>query len=265
MAATVVNHRSVRADTLAGNTDTSLLKVLALVFMLIDHLGAAIIPGIFELRVIGRMAFPLYAWCLVVGSVKTRSPMRYCLRLLAMAALSQPLYMMALNHTWQDLNILFTLAIAVVAIWGMRARFLGSELWAPALCYVLLGFIKVDYGWKGLTFILLLYLSRGSLGGLVATYLAYALFWGSSSSALGSLFGMKLSFLQWPGIGNVLASFFRLQGMVWLSLPLIAIPMNSRLKLPKWLGYALYPMHLVLLIILRLLGGTDFAALVRGF
>ena len=41
--------------------------------------------------------------------------------------------------------------------------------------------------------------------------------------------------------------------MVWLSLPLIAIPMHTGFKMPKWLGYALYPMHLVVLIILRLL------------
>ena len=255
----------IRNERLAGNTDTSFLKALALVCMLIDHMGAALFPGTLEMRVIGRMAFPLYAWCLVVGSVKTRNPMRYALRLLGMAAVSQPLYMLALNHTWAELNILFMLLIALIAIQGIRAHFLGSEVWVPVLCYILLGFLKVDYGWRGLTFILLLYMARGSKSGLAATYMAYALFWGASSTAVTSLFGTQLSFLGWTGAGSVLAALFRLQGMIWLSLPLILANTHTGFKMPKWLGYALYPMHLAVLIALRLLGGATFAALARGF
>lgn len=242
-----------RRETLAGNLDTSLLKLLALIFMLIDHIGARVLTGVPELRMIGRMAFPLYAWCLVVGSVKTSNPARYILRMLVMAVISQPLYMMGLQHTYQELNILFTLTIALVAIWGIRQKFCLSQFWVPILCYVLLGFIQVDYGWKGLTFILVLYLARESRSGLIVAFLAYALYWGTSSSAVTEIFGWKLPFLRWEGIKQPLQAFFKLQGMVWLSLPLIAIPMNSGFKMPKWLGYALYPMHLVLLIVLRLL------------
>lgn len=242
-----------RRETLAGNLDTSLLKLLALIFMLIDHIGARVLTGVPELRMIGRMAFPLYAWCLVVGSVKTSNPARYILRMLVMAVISQPLYMMGLQHTYQELNILFTLTIALVAIWGIRQKFCLSQFWAPILCYVLLGFIQVDYGWKGLTFILVLYLVRESRSGLIVAFLAYALYWGTSSSAVTEIFGWKLPFLRWEGIKQPLQAFFKLQGMVWLSLPLIAIPMNNGFKMPKWLGYALYPMHLVLLIVLRLL------------
>lgn len=146
MAETTVKER--RSGELAGNLDTSFLKVLALCFMFIDHLGAAVLPRVGELRMIGRMALPLYAWCLVVGSVKTHNAPRYALRLLGLAVLSQPLYMMALNHTWTDLNILFLLFIAQVALQGIRARFMGSQIWVPALCYVLLGFVQVDYGWR---------------------------------------------------------------------------------------------------------------------
>ena len=242
-----------RRETLAGNMDTSLLKLLALIFMLIDHIGARVLTSVPELRIIGRMAFPLYAWCLVVGSVKTSDPARYILRMLMLAVISQPLYMMGLQHSYQELNILFTLTIALAAIWGIRQKFCFSHIWAPILCYVLLGFIQVDYGWKGLTFILVLYLARESRSGLIAAFLAYALYWGTSSSAVTEIFGWKLPFLRWEGIKQPLQAFFKLQGMVWLSLPLIAIPMNSGYKMPKWLSYALYPMHLVLLIVLRLL------------
>ena len=263
MAESVARER--RGGELAGNLDTSFLKVLAQCFMFIDHLGAAGLPRIGELRKNGRMALPLYAWCLVVGSVKTRSAPRYALRLLGLALLSQPLYMMALNHTWTDLNILFLLFIGQVALQGIRARFMGSQVWVPALCYVLLGFVQVDYGWRGLTFILLLYMARGSKGGLAATYLAYALFWGSTSSQVSSLFGYPLVFLSWNGLGPVLSAFFRLQGLIWLSLPLILCRTKTGLRLPGRLGYWLYPLHLVVLILIRLMTGTGFSALLRGF
>ena len=240
--------RMSEGEEIAGNLDTGFLKVLALALMLIDHLGASLLTDLPELRVLGRMAFPLYAWCLVVGSVKTASPLRYGLCLLGLALLSQPLYMMALNHGWGDLNILFALLVALIAIQGLRIRRFGSQIWVPALCYLLLGLISVDYGWRGLTFILVLYLARESRSGLIAAFLAYSLFWGSNSAGVRQLFGVKLTFLEWPGIGPLLSAFFRLQGMVWLSLPLIAGKTHCRIRLPKWLGYGMYPLHLVLLI-----------------
>ena len=254
-----------RSSYIAGNTDTSFLKILALVFMLIDHLGVVIFPQVPEMRIIGRMAFPLYAWCLVVGSVKTHSPVKYGLRLLLLAVVSQPFYMMALNHTWTDFSILFTLLIALIAVQGIRIQKFGSQIWVPALCYFLLGYMKVDYGWKGVTFILLLYLSRENRSALIATYLAYSLYWGTTSASVVSVFGHRLTFLGWPGIGTVLSAFFRLQGMIWLSLPFILFKTNTRIRMPKWLGYGLYPLHLIVLIVLRLMNGATFQMLIKGF
>ncbi len=255
-----------RDERLAGNLDTSLLKTLALLFMLIDHLGVALFGNLLEMRVLGRIALPLYAWCLVVGNVKTRHPLRYFGRLLLLAAISQPLYMMALNHTWQHLNILFLLALATAAIQGIRLHRYGSQFWGPALCYLALGLCEIDYGWRGLTFILLLYLARESRGGLAAAFLGYALFWGSNSQVVTTFLGFNLSFLRWPGLGDVFTAFFHLQTLAWLALPLILTHTDSGVKMPKWLGYGLYPLHLVLLIVLRLwFSGATWAGIVSCF
>lgn len=252
---------------LAGNLDTPLLKVLALCLMLVDHLGATVFGGVFELRLIGRMALPLYAWCIVVGSVKTRDPARYLARLLLLGIVSQPLYMMALHHTLNELNILFTLALGLSGIWGMRARRNLSQIWAPVLCLLVACFVDVDYGWKGVLFIYLLYAARESKGGLAATFLAYALFWGLASSfgTNSELFGVTLPWVNVPELNQLISPFFRTQSMIWLSLPLILCQTDSRLKMPHWLGYGLYPAHLVIVIAAKLLNGSDWSAILAVF
>ena len=52
-----------RNPAIAGCTATGVLKILALVFMFIDHAGKMLFPQIAEMRMLGRIAFPLYCWC----------------------------------------------------------------------------------------------------------------------------------------------------------------------------------------------------------
>ena len=258
-------------NRLGGNTDTGLLKLLALVLMIIDHVGALLtkdarflsfsFPWITEMRVLGRIALPLYAWCLVVGCTRTRSMGKYALRLLGLAVLSQPLYMLGLNHDWWELNILFLLCLGVLAIWGIRAKVWFSHLWGPALCFAAACLLDIDYGWKGLLFVIFLYLVRENRGGIFALILGYSLFWGMSTASVKSLFGVPLVFLNWGDLGIALSSFFHLQTMAWLSLPLILCRTHTRLRLPKWLGYGFYPLHLAGLILLRLLWGVPWDTL----
>ena len=79
------------------------LKLIAVITMLIDHIGAGIIKynelgyisiiGDMDLytllRAIGRMAFPIYCYMLVEGFVHTRNIWKYGLRLLAVAVISE--------------------------------------------------------------------------------------------------------------------------------------------------------------------------------
>lgn len=250
-----------RSPQLAGNLDTGWLKAIALLFMMTDHLGVAVFPGVSELRVLGRIAMPIYVWCLVVGADYTHDIFRYAFRLLVLAVISQPVNMVALGNSWTKLNILFLLFLGIVAIGGIQKKWNGSQFWAPILCYLVLGYVNVDYGWKGLTFILLMYAARKSTGGMAALYLAFSMFWGASSSQVSSFAGVPFTFLTWPGIGTALSALFRMQAMMWLALPLILIPTHIHLKMPKWLGYGLYPLHLLVVIGIRLAMGDSLSAL----
>mgnify|MGYP001451516004 CR=1 FL=1 len=250
---------AARKPIVAGNTDTSLLKIIALVFMIIDHVGVAFVPGVRELRVLGRIAMPLYAWCIVVGSDYTRNALKYALRLFVLAVVSQPFYVMALDNSWTHLNILFLFCLGVLAIAGIKEKRWGSQFWAPALCMVIAAVLDIDYGLTGLLFILLLYASRGSKGAIAAAYLAAAAFWGSSSFAVSSFFCLNLTVINGPVLTYIRKIFFSMQAFMWLALPLILIPMHSNIRMPKWLGYGLYPLHLAVLMIVGLLLGVPFS------
>ena len=80
---------------LRTNLDTDLLKLAAIVSMLIDHVGGAFFPEVGAFRWIGRLAFPIFCYCLTVGLLYTRNIKRYLGRLAVFAVVSQPFYVLA--------------------------------------------------------------------------------------------------------------------------------------------------------------------------
>jgi len=57
------------------------LKLLACITMLIDHIGAIFFPDIMFIRIIGRVAFPIYAFLITEGYSRTKNLKRYMSRL----------------------------------------------------------------------------------------------------------------------------------------------------------------------------------------
>lgn len=240
-----------KTPILAGNTSTGWLKLIALVFMFIDHAGKMCFPDVPEMRILGRIAFPLYCWCLVVGACHTHSFPKYLGRIALIGLLSQPLYMVALDHPVEKFNIFLTLFVALLGLWGLQERKLLSHLWTPVLALVLAQLLSVDYGWKGVLLVFLLYAVRTSRPGIAAVMIAFCLFWGASSSAVMSFFSLQFIDLLRSSLGTLVSPFLRLQGLAILALPLMLCPLPGSFRRPKWAGYALYPAHLVVLILLE--------------
>ena len=237
-----------RSGRPAGNTATTWLKIIALVFMFMDHAGKMLLPGVPEMRMIGRAAFPIYAWCMIVGFHYTRSVPKYLLRILIVGLASQPLYNLALNHTWENPNIFLTLFLGLCALWGIREKKYLSQIWAPAAALALAVVLKADYNWKGVLLFILLYAVRDSRPGIAAVMVAYFLFWGSFYGVTKSFFGFSFDLTGLPPfLSQPLSSLLRLETYALLSLPFILVRFRKDLKLPRWVGYALYPAHLALL------------------
>ncbi len=238
---------SRQEKVIRGNTDTGLLKLLALLFMICDHAGKIFFPQIPEMRLIGRIAFPLYGWCMAVGAEYTKDMPKYALRIAVIGLVSQPLYMAALNHTWAEPNIFLTLLLALGGIYGIQEKKYFSHIWGPILAVIMGAVLAPDYGWRGVFFVMLLYAARKDRCALFVAFLAFSLYWGTSSSPVTNLFGWPLPIPTSPNLSGLFSSFFRLQGMVWLALPLILFQTKTHLRLSKWFGYAAYPLHLALL------------------
>src|SRR5699024_500130 len=85
------------------------LKLLACLTMLLDHIGATLVPG-WTLRIIGRLAFPIFCFLLAEGAHYTKNPAKYAFRLAIGAILSEIPFDFALfgGWTWYYQSVMLT-------------------------------------------------------------------------------------------------------------------------------------------------------------
>lgn len=118
------------------------LKWFAIVAMLIDHVGVFFFPDVIILRLIGRVAFPLFAVLIGQGVSTTSNIDRYFWRLFFLAVISQVPF--SLVYSDFHFNVLFTFSAAVFLALNFRIRrfMLLSALWCVIpVEYGLLGFL----------------------------------------------------------------------------------------------------------------------------
>lgn len=176
-------------------------------------------------RLIGRLAFPIFCFLLAEGFTYTRNRQRYLGGLLVFALVSEIPFDLAtegvfLEFTYQ--NVFFTLCIGALTLWGIEQLLEGSRhlAWAilPTIAGMVLATLLVtDYGGYGVVMIVGLYLLR-------------------QDRVRQTLFGVLLNFSQFTA-------------------PLAFIPLwfyNGKRGLSlKWIFYAFYPGHLLLLAVLH--------------
>ena len=147
------------------------LKGIAAGTMLIDHVGAILFPafGVVAfgrfwpvLRIIGRLAFPIYAFLIAEGVAHTKNIKKYELRMLLLALVSEPIYDLVMHGSileFTNQNILFTMLIGILTLHAGRwARLSGkgylSYVIAAAGCF-LAEALHCDYGIGGILTILI--------------------------------------------------------------------------------------------------------------
>lgn len=219
---------------LSGNQ----LKLIALAAMTADHIGVHLFPQVLLLRIIGRLALPIFAYMIAQGCRHTRNKVRYLATIAAVALVCQLVYFFAMRSLYQCILVTFSLSILLIFALEAavkRPAFMKTSIAALAflsvwlICEVLPRYLPgfyVDYGFFGVLLPVLIWLGRN----------------------------------QWQSIGLCAIGLVLLSiggGIQWyslLTLPLLALYNGTRGKVKlKYLFYIYYPAHLVLIYLISLI------------
>lgn len=210
--------------------DRSVLKWIAVLTMVIDHVGAILFPDQIWMRVIGRVAFPIYAYCLAEGFRYTSDYRRYLGRLALFAILSEIPFDLAfygVPFSFAHQNVFFTLTLGLILLWVLE-RF-REQLLLCAGAFVVLCFLAqalhMDYGAGGLLMVFAFYLARQG----TSPWIGWGIF------VFINLFGYAGG-VQWAAI---------------LALLPIGLYSGKAGKKKQRFFYWIYPLHLLLLWVIE--------------
>ena len=204
-----------------------LLKTIGIVSMLIDHVGLILFPQVQILRIVGRLAFPVFAFAVADGYRHTSDLKKYFFRLLIFATVSQLPFMLAVNPV--KLNVLFTLALSLAVL-----HFFKKKQYLIALTFVLMSVvIPMDFG---------LY------GALAASFFYFFKNKWRQIGAFDVLTIVHAIILQWS------IQLFSIFGVLLI---LFFPDRMPKLQLPKYFFYWFYPGHLLLLFVIKQLLMTN--------
>ena len=87
-----------------GHLSASTLKIIACIFMTVDHVGVHILPHVGILRVLGRVAFPIFAYFIAEGCRYTRNKPKRLLLMSLFGVLFEAAYFLYDGYVKGDLN-----------------------------------------------------------------------------------------------------------------------------------------------------------------
>ena len=216
------------------------LKYLAFISMLIDHVNNAIVTPMLDgggfllylsniFSILGRIAFPIFIFFIVEGFFKTSNRKKYLITLLIFGVISEVPFDMFTSKTFFDPhwnNMMFTLALCIITIWiidSIKNKLDNKVLWyvISIIIVILFGFLamqlSLDYDYHAIVVAYLFYIFYDKP--ILGAGLGYLSIIKELYSFLG--FGMTLTYN------------------------------GERGRQYKWLNYFFYPVHILILGILR--------------
>lgn len=125
-------------DKQIGGLSSAALHIMAMIFMLIDHMWATVLAYPW-MSCVGRIAFPIFAFMIVEGYDHTSNLKKYMKRLLIFALISEiPFNMMYGGQLFYPVhnNVLWTLLIAICGMIVMDKVRKKGKLLLTAVTYV---------------------------------------------------------------------------------------------------------------------------------
>lgn len=235
-----------------------LLKLIASLAMLSDHIGYLLTEmgpeyqsAAAVLRMIGRVAFPIYCFLLVEGFSKTKNVYKYELRIAILAVISElPFNLCFFGQILysREQNVFITLMLSLACMWCVnrletveRIAKNNLLLWSmhiavPAVFCILAVLVRCDYSYKGILYVMVFYYLRfDKLFMLVEQAMAQLLF---SQSCISVFALVPIAFYN-----GKRSNLEKLCQKSMLS------------QVTKWGFYLFYPLHLIILwVIAKRLG-----------
>lgn len=208
------------------------LKVFACVFMLFDHIGFTFFPKIEILRTIGRLAFPIFAFQVSIGFDKTSNKEKYILRMLLFTIISQiPFYLLrkvSLANPTPMLNVGATLTCGLLVVYCLNKIKTPLLKYIGVVCIFLISILApMDYKWYGVLMITIFYIFRNDKLGISVFYCVLVTLYCLYNNSTFSL----------PAI---------------LALLPILLYNGKKGKNVKYLFYIFYPLHMLILVFIKL-------------
>jgi len=208
--------------------NTFTLKMIAIVSMVIDHIGYVLFPEVIILRIIGRLAFPIFTYILTEGFFYTRDVKKYMMRLGIFALVSEVPFDLAttgkvleFNHQ----NVFFTLFLGVLMMCLVsKTKNIVIQYGIVAFLILVCRLLHTDYSTTGLLIIFIFYIFR--------------------ERKIEKLLIVGLIFVALSG---------RVQLYALFALPLIAMHSGEQGPKMKTFFYLFYPVHLLILYIVHLI------------
>lgn len=147
------------------------LKTIAIISMLIDHIGYELFPNQPIWRIIGRLAFPIFAFLIVEGYYHTHSKPEYLVRLGIFGIISEIPFDLLFRSSyidWSTQNVFFTLFFGLLSICVFQLfKNKGKYYWIIGLLFssglaIAAELFHTDYGAYGVIMVMLFYILRNN-------------------------------------------------------------------------------------------------------
>lgn len=219
-----------------GCIDGTVLKLIAMATMLIDHIGDIFFPDVFWMRFIGRIAMPIFSFCIAEGFSYTRDKKKYLLRLGIFALISELPFDLAFFREFlyfghQNVMVTFFLTVLTLVLWDRITAAEGK----PKPTQVIAGIIVL----MAMCIFAILLSTDYSCFGIMTVWIFYQL--RKQAHWLRSLVGVGFLALTRTMGYNI--------GVVLSLIPLLLYN-GKKGKGLKWLFYVFYPGHLLVLYLI---------------
>lgn len=224
---------------------SSVLKLIAMITMVIDHVGIVFFPQYPVFRMIGRLSFPIFAFLISEGFYYTKNLKKYILRMTVFAVLTEPIYMLfsigriefsfSNNH-----NVLFSFVLALLLLYFVKSGIdKKGKLWFLWFVPAIAGLAVAD----------LLYFSYGSYGMLmiIAFYLIKR---ANLNSSTQKNILITLALAATTTLYCLINNNTFQATAVFAAIPLWFYNGKKGFKMPKYLFYIFYPAHLLVLFLI---------------